>query len=40
VIIKIDLTATEWGGTDWIDLAQNMDQWRTIVNTIMNIRVS
>jgi hypothetical protein len=26
-------------GMDWIDLAQDMDQWRTLVNTVMNIRV-
>ena len=24
---------------DWIDLAQNRDGWRTVVNTVMNIRV-
>jgi hypothetical protein len=25
-----------WGGKDWIDLAKNMDQWRALVNTVMN----
>jgi hypothetical protein len=32
---------TEWGcgGIDWIDLAQDRDSWRTLVNTLMNIRV-
>jgi hypothetical protein len=29
----------EWGGMDWIDLAQNRDQWVALVNTVMNIRV-
>jgi hypothetical protein len=26
-------------GMDWIDLAQGMDQWRALVNTVMNIRI-
>jgi hypothetical protein len=26
-------------GMDWIDLAQDRDQWRAVVNTIMNLRV-
>jgi hypothetical protein len=28
-----------WGGVDWIDLAQDRDKWRALVNTVMNIRV-
>jgi hypothetical protein len=28
-----------WGGMDWIDMAQNRDQWKALVNTVMNIRV-
>jgi hypothetical protein len=37
--IKIDLREIGWGGMDWIDLAQDRDQWRALVNTIMNLRV-
>jgi hypothetical protein len=28
-----------WGDMDWIDLAQDGDQWRVHVNTVMNLRV-
>jgi hypothetical protein len=37
--IKIDLRETGWVGMDWIDLAQDRDQWRALVNTAMNLRV-
>jgi hypothetical protein len=37
--IKMDLREIGWDGVDWIDLAQDRDQWRTLVNTVMNIRV-
>jgi hypothetical protein len=28
-----------WSDMDWIDLAQDMDQWRALVSTVMNLRV-
>jgi hypothetical protein len=37
--IKINLSEIGWGGMDWIDLAQNRDQWISLVNTVMNLRV-
>jgi hypothetical protein len=37
--IKIDLRGIGWDGGDWIDLAQDRDQWRALVKAIMNLRV-
>jgi hypothetical protein len=37
--IKMDLTEIGWDGVDWIELAQDRDQWRALVNTVMNLRV-
>jgi hypothetical protein len=37
--IKMDLREIGWDGRDWIDLAQDRDQWRALVNTVMNLRV-
>jgi hypothetical protein len=37
--IKIDLRGTGWSGIDWIDLGQARDQWRGLVNTVMNLRL-
>jgi hypothetical protein len=37
--IKMDLREIGWGGMDWIDLAEDRDQWRPLVNTVMNLRV-
>jgi hypothetical protein len=36
---KIDLLEMGWDGMDWIDLAQDRDQWRALVNTVMNLGV-
>jgi hypothetical protein len=33
--IKMDLREIGWGGMDWIELAEDMDQWRAVVNTVM-----
>jgi hypothetical protein len=38
--IKIDLRERGWDGMDWIDLAQYRDQWRALVNILMNVRGS
>jgi hypothetical protein len=38
--INMDLREIGWGGMDSIDLAQDRDQWRALVNTVMNLRVS
>jgi hypothetical protein len=35
----MDLREVGWASMDWIDLAQDRDQWRALVNTLMNIRV-
>jgi hypothetical protein len=37
--IKIELREIGWGGMDWIDLAQDRDQWRAVVDTVMNFWV-
>jgi hypothetical protein len=37
--IGMDVREIGWGGMDWIDLAQDRDQWRALVNTVMNLRV-
>jgi hypothetical protein len=37
--IKIYLREIGWDGMHWFDLAQDRDQWRALVNTVMNLRV-
>jgi hypothetical protein len=37
--IKIDLSEIGWGDMDWINLAEDVDQWETPVNTVMKLRV-
>jgi hypothetical protein len=36
--ITMDLREIGWDGVDWIDMAHNRDQWRALVNTVMNFR--
>jgi hypothetical protein len=37
--VKMDLRVIVWGGMDWINLTQVRDQWRALVNIVMNLRV-
>jgi hypothetical protein len=36
---EMDLREIGWDGIDWIDLTQDRDQWRALVNTVMNLQV-
>jgi hypothetical protein len=37
--IKMDLQEVGWRGMDWIDLAQDRERWRTLVNGVQEFRV-
>jgi hypothetical protein len=37
--MKMDIREIGWDGIDWTELAQDRDQWRVLVNTVMNHRV-
>jgi hypothetical protein len=37
--IKMNIREIGWDGVDWIDLAHDRDQWRALLNTVMNLRV-
>jgi hypothetical protein len=37
--IKMDLREMAWNGMDWIDLAEDRDLWRVLVNAVMNLQV-
>jgi hypothetical protein len=37
--LKLDHIKIGWYGMHWIDLAQDRDRWRVLVNTVMNLRV-
>jgi hypothetical protein len=38
--VKMDLLEIVWGGVDWIGLSQDSNKWRSLVNEVMNLRVS
>jgi hypothetical protein len=37
--IRMDLVEVGWGDVDWIGLAEDRDRWRTLVNSVLNLRV-
>jgi hypothetical protein len=37
--IRMDLRETGWGSVDWIQLAQDRDRWRALVNMVINLWV-
>jgi hypothetical protein len=37
--IRMDLREIGWGSVEWIQLPQDRDRWRAVVNTVMNLRV-
>jgi hypothetical protein len=36
--MRMDLRETGWEGVDWMHMGQDRDQWRAVVNTVMNPR--
>ena len=38
--IKMGFREVGWGDMDWINLAQDRDRWRAVVNAVMNLRVT
>jgi hypothetical protein len=37
--IKMDLREIEWDGVDWFGKSQDRDQWKALVNTVLNLRI-
>jgi len=38
--IKMDFQKVRCGGTDWIELAQDRDRWRALMNAVVNLRLT
>jgi hypothetical protein len=38
--IRMDLVEVGWGDVNWIGLAQDRGRWRTLVNSVLNFRVT
>ena len=39
IILKLIFKKWDWGVMDWIDLVQNREGWKALVNVAMNLRV-
>jgi hypothetical protein len=37
--IRMDLGEVRWGDVDWIGLAQDKNRWKSLVNSVLNLRV-
>jgi hypothetical protein len=37
--VRMDLVEVGWGDVDWIGLARDRDRWRSVVNSVLNLRV-
>jgi hypothetical protein len=37
--IRIDFGVVRWGDVDWIGLAQDRDNWRALLNSVLNLQV-
>jgi hypothetical protein len=37
--VIVGMSEIGWDGVDWIDMAQDRDQWRALLNTVLNLRV-
>jgi hypothetical protein len=37
--IRMDRREIKWDGGEWMDMAQDRDQWKALVNTVLKLRV-